>query len=429
MVSSLGGILRAVGESRRATGPSRGSLPIVLLAWAGGCVVGLGGCARAPAGPAGRADLPRATVPVVITPPRPFRTASLDAAPDASPADVTARTIADGRERLAEPRRLDVALPQRGTSALPRAASRPAAAAIALMLRDYARAFDRHDAVALAAHWSDTAENVDLDSGDVTRGRDAVRAVFTDLFHADPSGRLDIDIESIRLLRDDVAVVDAVSAVTFAGTGHGRIAETSRRRLSAVVVCRDDRWLLESVRETPLADAPGPVPAVGAAREATRTAVPLGALAWLVGEWEGTTARATVRTTAEWVADGKFLVRNHLVAAHDGSGAAPDDPHAIPPLLLPGSAGTREVSEVIGYDGDRDQIRSWFFNSQGRFAEGTWAREGDRWVVTVEGAGTDVGATARCTVERIGVGACASRCDGEALADVCPPACDLVRVD
>jgi uncharacterized protein (TIGR02246 family) len=284
------------------------------------------------------------------------------------------------------------------------------------MLRDYAHAFNRHDAVALAAHWSPTAENVDLDTGDVTRGRAAVGEVFSALFAAEASGRLDIDVESIRMLRDDVAVVDAVSAVSFAGATAPTAA--SRRRMSAVVICRDGQWLLESVREAQLPE------------ERAKTAPqPLETLAWMVGTWEGSTAGATVHTHCSWAADRRFLVRHHLVTRGPQAAAATGGDRGIPGLLLPGSGDSREVSEVIAFDGERGQIRSWFFNSQGRFAEGTWAREGDRFVVLVEGRGSDTGTSSRCRIERVGPGECLITCDGEALLDVCPPACGFTRID
>ena len=348
-------------------------------------------------------------MPVVISPPRPFRTAllaTMELAPNTAPAH-------------AEPQRFPGApaepLPLATAGLQPRA--RPAAAAIGSMLRDYAHAFNRHDAVALAAHWSPTAENVDLDTGDVTRGRAAVGEVFSALFAAEASGRLDIDIESIRMLRDDVAVVDAVSAVSYATSSTAPTA-ASRRRMSAVVICRDGQWLLESVREAQLPVEP-----------AANAPQPLEALAWLVGTWEGSTAGATVHTHCSWAADRRFLVRHHLVTRVPRATPAPGGDRGIPDLLLPGSGGSREVSEVIAYDSERGQIRSWFFNSHGRFADGTWAREGDRFAVLVEGRGSDTGTTSRCRIERVGPAECLVTCDGDALLDVCPPACGFIRLD
>jgi len=405
-----GSISRSHGKRGIATASRRstGSVAELALLLVGACLPGLCGCGRATGGPPAASGRPRAVLPVVITPPRPFRTAMLATPPAGRPATAAATAApSSAAGALAEPRRFPG----------PPTAPHPAAAKIGTMLRDYTAAFNRHDAVALAAHWSPTAENVDLDNGDVTRGREAVKEVFSSLFRADGSGQLGIDIESIRMLRDDVAVVDAVSAVSFVAADRAAPAAPSRRRLSAVVVRHDDQWLLESVRESQL---PG-VPAV--------EQQPLEALAWMVGTWEGTVAGATVRTDCQWAAGRRFLVRQHVMAATIDTSPPTSGDRGIPGLLLPGSAGSREVSEVIAFDSDRGQIRSWFFNSQGRFAEGTWAREADRFVVLVEGRGSDSGTTSRCRIERIGPAECMTTCAGDALLDLCPPACGAVRLD
>jgi sialate O-acetylesterase len=73
------------------------------------------------------------------------------------------------------------------------AENNPTVAEVRAMLRSYLRAFNRHDAAALAAHWSETGENLDLDSGEVTAaGRQAVRDVFASLFAADDDATIDI---------------------------------------------------------------------------------------------------------------------------------------------------------------------------------------------------------------------------------------------
>ena len=76
----------------------------------------------------------------------------------------------------------------------------PFVAEIRDMLAGYLRAFNRHDAEAVAAHWSPAGENLNLDSGDVTAGREAVQTVFAALFASDPQATIDIDVSSIRPL-------------------------------------------------------------------------------------------------------------------------------------------------------------------------------------------------------------------------------------
>jgi hypothetical protein len=109
--------------------------------------------------------------------------------------------------------------------------------------------------------------------------------------------------------------------------------------------------------------------------------------------------------------------------------AAPRPPAGdtgIPALLPTSDSEPRELTEVIGWDPDQNAIRSWIFAGDGRFAEGTWQRDGDTWNVRIEGRGRDEGAVASCTLEPAGDGL-AIRCDAERLAPLLPPACRFTR--
>jgi hypothetical protein len=39
------------------------------------------------------------------------------------------------------------------------------------------------------------------------------------------------------------------------------------------------------------------------------------------------------------------------------------------------------VIQVIGWDASAGKIRSWVFDSDGGFGEGTWTKKGNRWLV------------------------------------------------
>jgi len=49
------------------------------------------------------------------------------------------------------------------------------------------------------------------------------------------------------------------------------------------------------------------------------------------------------------------------------------------------SSGT----ERIGWDPLQQQVRSWLFDSQGGFLEGTWVRKGNQWTVAAHGYSAD----------------------------------------
>ena len=329
----------------------------------------------------------RTAVPVVIANPRAYEASR--------PRPTTAR--------IAEPGRLAAAV-----TADP-AARVDERAEIRDMLSAYLRAFNQHDATALVAHWTAAGENIDLDSGEVTAGQEAVREVFTALFADDTAATIDIDLQAIRPVSADVAVVDGTSRIMF---GDG---DRAGSRFSAVVVKQDGRWLLQSVREAARPEAP----------EAPR---PLEELSWLVGIWEDVGPGVTASTRCYWSAGRAFLIRTHAVSA-DSDEPRPEAAHdSIPGLLPAADVAGREVTEIIGWDPERRAIRSWTFTSDGRFAEGEWTRDGDTWKVRIEGRGGDTGRDGECTLVRVGADEVSVRGLGDGLAAALAPACDFIRI-
>lgn len=289
----------------------------------------------------------------------------------------------------------------------------PDVAGINTMMRSYLQAFNRHDPAALAAHWSTKGENVDLDSGETTAGREAVQEVFAALFEQDAGATIDIDVGSIRSLRDDVAVVDGVSQISFTD------APPSNSRFSAVLVRENGTWVLDTVREStaPLQPAETETAPHAPAR-------PIDELAWLVGSWEDVSEGVTASTHCFWSTNKAFLIRTHAVSADAMQEQRPlPGDSRIPGLLPAGTTGSREITEIIGWDQDRGQIRSWLFTSDGRFAEGSWSRQGDEWMLRLENASGDC----LCTLTRVGPDEMTCRCDSDRFADIAPPACDSVR--
>lgn len=368
---------------------------------------------RSPAG-----QRPVRPIPEVISKPKPFRVADsaapapLSIAPQHGVVQVAATTDMPVTQPLAFPAAPFTAVPGRPIPAPARAANAPGteapeAAEIRGMMHRYLEAFNSHDTIALASHWSPAGESVDLDSGETTRGRDAVAGVFATLFARDSAASIDIQIESVKPVRADVAVVDGVSLLSF------NDASRAASRFSAVVVRENGRWVLSSVREsaTPVESVRGP----------------LEQLDWLAGSWESLggeadgASRCAVRCS--WNAGRSFLSRSHVVATATPSGTAGDGI----PALLPVDGSAREISEIIGWDPGRGQIRSWVFSSDGRFAEGAWTRSGDAWQVRYEGRGADSGATCTITIERPGPDEIVTRAEPAALAEILPPVTDFVR--
>jgi hypothetical protein len=85
------------------------------------------------------------------------------------------------------------------------------------------------------------------------------------------------------------------------------------------------------------------------------------------------------------------------------------------------------VTEIIGWDPERGQLRSWVFTAAGRFAEGTWTREGDAWRVRLDGRGGDMGRSCEFVVGHHGGDGLTVRGSADGLAADLVPVCDFVR--
>ena len=339
-------------------------------------------------------------IPEVIAKAKPFRMSP----PSTAKALPAIKEAADSRIATAS------AIMPQPTS--PRPTTGPDIAGINRTMRSYLQAFNRHDPAALAAHWSAAGENVNIDSGETTAGREAVREVFTALFEQDADAAIDIDVASIRALRDDVAIVDGVSRISFTD------APPSSSRFSAVLVRENGVWVLDTVRESHAA------PQQAEAASIQQPSRPIDEMSWLVGSWEDVSEGVTASTNCFWSPNKAFLIRTHLVSSDAVQEQRPmpgDD--RIPGLLPAGTAGTREITEIIGWDSKREQLRSWLFSSDARFAEGTWSREGNAWTLRLE----DDGGDCHCTITRVGRDEMTCRCDNDRFADIAPPACDSVR--
>jgi uncharacterized protein (TIGR02246 family) len=215
------------------------------------------------------------------------------------------------------------------------------AAAIRQRAESYVTAYNRHDAAAVADHWSEDAVYVNRDSGERIQGRTGIAAMFQTLFQDDTTSRLSVTIDSIRLITPEVAIEDG-SAELVAADG-----EPSKSTYTAVHVKKGDTWLLDSVRET---DTPRP-PASEPGQ--------LEQLAWMIGEWVDQDEDVIVHTRWEWTKNKHFLKGSFSVSTAEGV--------------------ELEGTQVIGWDPAANHIRSWIFDSEGGFGEGVWRRVGNQW--------------------------------------------------
>ena len=149
-------------------------------------------------------------------------------------------------------------------------------------------------------------------------------------------------------------------------TPKGRAAVTTR--YVAIDVKKGDQWQTSQLTETEASPS-------GAYSE-------LRALEWLVGTWEDKAGDQTVETKIDWAGDKNFLTRTFKVKGAD--------------------LNETDGWEVIGWDPERQEIRSWIFDSNGGFGEATWVNDGEHWLIQASNVLPDGGhSTAEHVLTRV----------------------------
>jgi uncharacterized protein (TIGR02246 family) len=213
--------------------------------------------------------------------------------------------------------------------------------AIRACIDSYVAAYNRGDAKATAAHWSETAEWISP-SGERFNGRAAIEKEMRSMFAENKGQRIEVVDPSIRIVSPDAAIEEGTVRVIHPGEA------PSESTYMAVHVKKAGQWKLDTVRETETPDTPA-------------ASSQLDELSWLAGDWVDDSPEADDTVTVSWTRNKTFLNYAFKVSS-------------------PG-ADDLEGTQVVGWDAAAGTIRSWMFDSDGGFGEGTWSKHGDSWVV------------------------------------------------
>jgi uncharacterized protein (TIGR02246 family) len=219
----------------------------------------------------------------------------------------------------------------------------PAIAAVRKTAEEYARAFNKHDARALAALWTKDAEYVGPDNEPV-RGREAIEKVYLAFFKENPKTRAEVQIDSLRLLGTHTALEEGTLKVRLKDE-----KEPGVTRYSVLHVREGNAWRMASVREW----IPDP-----------SELITLKDIEWLIGEWTAEANGIEVRTRYAWDEDHAYIHCRYVVKK--------------------GEKVTLSGTQIIGKD-PTGGLRAWVFDKSGTIGESTWTRDEGRWVMEAKG--------------------------------------------
>jgi uncharacterized protein (TIGR02246 family) len=213
--------------------------------------------------------------------------------------------------------------------------------AVRAAIDSYVAAYNRGDARAVASHWSESGEWISP-SGQRFQGRQAIEKEMQTLFSEEKGARIEVVDVSVRIVSPDVAIEEGTVRVIH------RSEPPSESTYLAVNVKEQGHWKLNTVRETEVPESPA-------------ASSQLDELAWLVGNWVDDSPDVDDQATITWTKNKTFLTYAFKVS-------------------VPG-ADDLEGTQVIGWDPAAGTIRSWMFDSDGGFGEGTWSKKENTWVV------------------------------------------------
>ncbi len=217
-------------------------------------------------------------------------------------------------------------------------------AAVQAAMQQFARTFEKGDATALAALFTETGE-YHGDDGDAIRGRAALAKAYGDFFAKRAELKVESKSNAIRFIGNDTAVEEGTLTVK------AKDQPARPAHFSALLVRQGGQWLMAMLKEW--------------GDDATDRAH-LEDIAWLIGSWESATGGVTARTTYEWAPNKKFIIARYTIAAKAGD-------------------QSRVGTQVIGVDPAFGFIRSWTFDADGGIGEATWTWDDGRWAIDSEG--------------------------------------------
>jgi len=215
-------------------------------------------------------------------------------------------------------------------------------AAVQAAIQSYIAAFNAKDVAKLVSHWSPTGVYISRNTGDRVTGHDALTEEFTAIFESGDVPVLAAATESIEMISPNVALERGTATVTRGDSG------PVDSIYNVVYVKSGGTWLIDRVTEKEIA--------VQLSKYQQ-----LKDLEWLIGEWRDEGDGTTIEFSCRWTKNQNYISRTYTVS-NDGEVE---------------STGL----QIIGWDPQQKQIRSWLFDSDGGFVTGTWTRRDDRWVV------------------------------------------------
>jgi uncharacterized protein (TIGR02246 family) len=222
-------------------------------------------------------------------------------------------------------------------------------AAVRATSGSFITAFNKGDAKAVAAHWTEDGDYTD-ESGAKFSGREAIEREYARFFAAHPGHKIKLTIDSLKLLGDSAAIEDGRASLDPPPAG-----APATSKYTAIHVKADGKWLMSTVRDSRI--------------ETPSTYGNVADLEWLIGTWTAEEHGARTESVCRWVAGKSFVERSYTVTRADGT--------------------TASGVQLIGWNPQGGRVQSWNFSSDGGHAIGVWTPRDGGWSAEIRGTTGD----------------------------------------
>jgi uncharacterized protein (TIGR02246 family) len=212
--------------------------------------------------------------------------------------------------------------------------------------KEFVAAFDKGDANAVAAFWTENGIYRDMKGKDL-KGREAIEKAFAKFFKENKGLKLRINVGGIRFSTKDVAVEEGTTEVI-----HPDGSPPSVARYVILHVKKDGEWYLDIVKDSVYTPP--------------TNYVHLSPLEWALGDWADEEEKGNVgRLSFSWGPNQNFIIGTFATTFKNIS--------------------LSEGTQWIGWDPKTKKIRSWTFDNSGGFGTGTWTHDGkNKWSIKTQ---------------------------------------------
>lgn len=206
----------------------------------------------------------------------------------------------------------------------------------------YAKAYNQKDIKAIRALWAEDGEFVRPDIGGNQEGKEAIVKAYSAVFTKRGDAKLELQVNNIAFPDQNTAVQSGMAILTKDGK------EIEKTVYKAVFEKTNGKWLIARVSEIAHGDAPS-------------NYEHLKDLEWMIGKWLDEDEDSENSMVCTWDRYKNFITQQFALSSE--------------------GVFQLEGRQIIAWDPSQERIRSWIFDSDGGFGEGTWEKKGDSWVV------------------------------------------------